>query len=83
VNPGGFPSATYPARILATGEVVPMPLPVLSLQKNGTALVLSWPGNFILQSATNVIGPYVDVTNGSPYTVDVNQLPMQFFRVRE
>ena len=42
-----------------------MPLPVLSLQNHGTNLVISWPGNFILQSATNVIGPYLDVTSGT------------------
>ena len=82
VNPGGFASGTYPARILSTGEVVPMSLPALSLQNNGTNLVISWPGNFILQSATNVVGPYFDVTNAtSPYSVDTQQFPMQFFRL--
>jgi hypothetical protein len=83
-NPGGFSSGTYPARIVSTGEVVPMPLPVLSFQKSGMNLVLSWPGNFTLQSATNVVGPYFDVSNAtSPYSVDVNQFPMQFFRLRD
>ena len=84
VNPGGFSSGTYPARILSTGEVVPMPVPALSWQNNGTNLVISWPGNFILQSATNVVGPYFDVTNAtSPYTVDVHQFPMRCFRLRD
>jgi hypothetical protein len=84
INPGGFPSATYPARILSTGEVLPRPLPVLSMQNNRTNLVLSWSGNSILQSATNVIGPYSDVAEAtSPYTVDLHQFPIQFFRLRD
>ena len=84
INPGGFPSGTYPARILSSGEVIPMPLPVLSLQKQGSNLVISWQGNFILQSATNVVGPYSDVPKAtSPYSVNVSQSPMQFFRLRE
>jgi hypothetical protein len=84
VNPAGFSSGTYPSRILSTGEVVPMPRPALSWQSNGTNLVTSWAGNFILQSATNVVGPYFDVTNAtSPYRVDVHQFPMQFFRLRD
>jgi hypothetical protein len=84
VNPGGFSTGTYPARILSTGEVVPVSLPVLSFQDNGTNLVISWPGNFILQSATNVAGPYLDVTNATnPYSVATSQFPMQFFRLRE
>lgn len=84
VNPGGLPSGTYPARILSTGEVVPVPLPSLSFQRNGANLVVSWQGTFTLQSATNVAGPYSDVTNApNPYSVDVKQFPMQFFRLRD
>jgi hypothetical protein len=83
VNPAGFASGTYPARILATGEVVPTTRPMLSAQKNGMNLTLSWSGNFILQSATNVAGPYLDVPNATnPYNINVSQLPMQFFRLR-
>lgn len=86
INAAGFPPGTNHARILATGEVVPtlVSQPTLSFQNTGTNLVLSWPGNFILQSATNVVGPYLDVTNAtSPYSADVQQFPMQFFRLRE
>ena len=52
---------------------------------NGSNLVLSWSGGGILESATNVTGPWVVVTNaGSPYTnvIDPN-MPQQFFRVRQ
>jgi hypothetical protein len=84
INPAGFAPGTYPGRILATGEVVPVgqvPAGALSYQYNGTQLVLSWPAGFRLQSAINVVGPYNDVTNVSPYSVDVNRLPMEFFRL--
>ena len=84
INAAGFPpGTTNSARILSTGEVVPMLRPVLSFQNDGTSLVLSWPGGFTLQSATNLPGPFVDVPNAtSPYSVNVNQFPMQFFRLR-
>jgi hypothetical protein len=52
---------------------------------NGSNLVLSWSGGETLESATNVTGPWVVVTNaGSPYTnvIDPN-MPQQFFRVRQ
>ncbi len=84
LNPSGLSSGTYPSRILSTGEVVPMPRPVLTLQNNATNLLISWPGNFILQSATNVVGPYFEVTNAtSPYSVTANQFPMRFLRLRD
>ena len=83
INPTGFPPGTNSARILATGEVVPMPQPVLSVQNDGTNLVLSWPESFFLQSATNVAGPYLDVEEAtSPHTVTMNERPMEFFRLR-
>lgn len=84
VDPGEFSAGTYPARILSTGEVVPMLTPGLVFQNTGTNLVLSWSVSAVLQSATNVVGPYFDVTNAvSPYPVNVNQLPIQFFRLRD
>jgi hypothetical protein len=83
VNPAGFPPGTNSARILSTGEVVPAAAPTLDFRNNGADLVLNWPGNFILQSATNVAGPYFDVTNAtSPYSFDTSQFPLQFFRLR-
>jgi hypothetical protein len=83
VNPAGFAPGTYPARILSTGEVVPTTAPTLGFRINGANLVLIWPGNFILQSATNIMGPYVDITNAtSPSSFDSSQSPMQFFRLR-
>ena len=83
VNPAGFASGTYGARILATGEVVPTQSAFLSLARVGQQLVLTWPGALTLQSATNVSGPYTDVTGvSSPFTNPVSTLPKQFFRLR-
>jgi hypothetical protein len=77
-------SNDYPARILNTGEVVPLlPKPIL-WSRSGTSMVLDWsPTNdWTLQSATNVDGPYLDIPSArSPYT-DPGVRPQQFFRLR-
>jgi hypothetical protein len=47
--------------------------------------VVSWPGGGFLQSATNVLGPYIDVPGFplSPYT-DSSAIPPtnRFYRLR-
>src|SRR5262249_25109778 len=84
VNPAGFPGGAYPAQMLATGEVVPAQRPMLLFSRNPNGLILNWSSGFVLQSATNVQGPYFDVTNAtSPYTNPGFQLPRQFFRLRQ
>jgi autotransporter-associated beta strand protein len=48
-------------------------------------IILNWQGNFILQSATNVLGPYVDVLGPvvtGPYTNTMGST-QQFFRLRQ
>lgn len=79
-NPTGFALGVYSARILATGEITPSGR--LNYFLSGVGMVLQWDNGFILQTATNVSGPYSDLTGiASPYT---NQLvePQQFFRLR-
>lgn len=50
----------------------------------GTNLLLNWPGPFYLQSATNVLGPYLDVVNGTRvYTNPVTVPPQSYFRLRQ
>jgi len=45
------------------------PHPRLSFTRDGNNLILSWTGSYTLMSATNVAGPYVDVSGAtSPYT---------------
>jgi hypothetical protein len=72
----------YPARILATGEVVPAGGPTLQAARNGSALVLTWSGNYQLLSATNVAGPYTPVPGAtSPWTNQFTK-PQEFFILR-
>ncbi len=83
VNPAGFPVGNYAANLLSSGEVVPLPNPVLSFQSVQGHLVFSWAGQPTLQSSTNILGPYVDVPNASsPYTNSSSQDPSRFFRLR-
>ncbi|EEF59592.1 hypothetical protein Cflav_PD2499 [Pedosphaera parvula Ellin514] len=76
----------YSAKILNTGEVVPDRViqPSVAFSKQGNNLVLSWPAGWSLQSATNVPGPYFDVSGAtSPYTNDMTFEPHRFFRLRQ
>ncbi len=80
LNPAGYAAGAYPARILATGEITPGVL--LNVFRSGVSMVLQWDNGFILQTATNVCGPFSDMTGvTSPCT---NQLvePQRFFRLR-
>ena len=53
--------------------------PFINISPDG---VLSWNGNYILQSSTNVDGPYLDISNAvSPYTNGFS-LQQEFFRLR-
>jgi hypothetical protein len=71
----------YPARILATGEVVPQQL--LSFARLANTLTLAWGPGWTLQTSTNVAGPYQDVQGAtSPYTPSLTS-PSQFFRLRQ
>jgi len=80
----------YSAKILNTGEVVPDHLvpPPLAFSKQGNKLVLDWLPGYLLQTATNVSGPYVNVSGTSfssfatpPYTNDTSLDPQRFFRL--
>ena len=79
-------SSFYSAKILSTGEVVPdraVGAPI-TFSKQGDNLVLSWPAGWFLQSATNVAGPYSDISGATPpYTYYMAQAPQQFFRLRQ
>jgi hypothetical protein len=79
-NPAGF-SGTYPARILASGEITPGP--VLETARSGNALVLTWSAGAVLQTATNVNGPYGDLTGISPPYTNQTTEPRRFFRLRQ
>ncbi len=72
-NPGG--SVTSSPAILNVA-------PKLLTQISGNALILSWTGPFILQSAAAPAGPYADVAGAtSPYAYPTTS-PEKFFRLR-
>jgi hypothetical protein len=71
----------YPAKLLATGELVPAVLPPLSCVNLGNAMVISWPGGYELMSSTNLNGPYSPVPAATtPFTNTFTE-PQRFFRL--
>jgi hypothetical protein len=82
VDPAGWPSGSYPAQLLATGELVPAVLPPLAFSNTANALVLSWPVGYELLTATNVSGPYEAIPGAaSPHTNKFTD-PQCYFRLR-
>jgi hypothetical protein len=82
LNPTGIPAGTYNARILSTGEVVPISPPTLQAVRNGFALVLTWPSGFQLLSATNVTGPYTPVSGATSPRTNALSKPREFFKLQ-
>jgi hypothetical protein len=67
--------------IIQIQQTTQLPPPTLSIQRAGAQVQLIW-NNGVLQSATNAVGPYADITNAtSPDTISVTN-SHQFFRVR-
>ncbi|MCL5096739.1 MAG: cadherin-like domain-containing protein [Candidatus Omnitrophica bacterium] len=65
---------------IAAGQSI-QPGPV-EIQLHGAEVILSWPGNGLLQSAPTVTGPWTDVTGAtSPLTVTPVE-NQRFYRVR-
>jgi hypothetical protein len=81
-NPGGFPPGNYPAKLLSTGELVPVARPILETARSGSALVLTWSGNYKLLSATNIAGPYTPVPGASSPRTNLFTKPQEFFRLQ-
>jgi len=84
ISPAGLPIGNYPARILATGEVVPAARPSIEFTRSANRLVLSWPADYQLYSATNVAGIFTLVAGAtSPYTNNLNfSEPQRYFQLR-
>jgi hypothetical protein len=84
-NPMGLPAGEYSATILNTGD----PLeptgrgPAIAYQASPGQLRLEWPSGYILQTATNIVGPFEDVNTNSPYVLDTTTEPHRFFRFRQ
>lgn len=80
-------SASEAKAVIPATQLFPATSPIgstIGFTQSGTNLVFNWVGSFHLQSATNVNGPWSDVTNAgiAPFTVNVNAAPSKFFRLR-
>jgi hypothetical protein len=63
--------------------VYPAPTPVLSFARIGNALVLTWDGPSVLQTAAEAAGTYQDIPGAAaPYTNNLSSSAQQFFRLR-
>jgi hypothetical protein len=81
-NPAGFSEGDHPARILASGEIVPVERTAIEAATTASGLRLSWTGSYELYTATNVAGPYVRVNGAtSPYTNSFGER-QRFFQLR-
>ena len=82
-NPFGMPAGDYAARILSTGEIVPVSRPPVSYTRNGSQMVLQWPSGWTLQTATNISGPFSDVNATTSYTTSTASGAQRYFRLRQ
>ena len=66
-----------------TNRTPPEPTARLAASRQGTNLILSWNGTGVLQNATSLAGPWMDLTNiHSPYSTSVlAHLTMDLYRV--
>jgi hypothetical protein len=70
---------------LTLGAIPPPPQPpgYINIARNGGSVTLTWTNIFILQSATNVTGPYLDVNGAaSGYSENTGSATQKFFRLR-
>jgi hypothetical protein len=82
VNPAGWRPGEYAARILDTGEVVPAMRPLLGMTRDLHGLALSWPGEYELFSATNLLGPFLKVDAAANRATNQFNAPQQYFQLR-
>ncbi len=84
-NAGRYSVVVQNAAGSVSGQVAALGfIPVLNVSLAGNDVALSWDGEFVLQSATNVAGPYTDLKSAtSPFTNPFAQDgPQRFFRLR-
>jgi hypothetical protein len=83
-NPAGLSPGDYLSMMLPTGELVPLQQPSLSVEWITNKMILRWNYNAVVQTATNVAGPYADFSAGkSPYTIEITAERHRFFRVQQ
>jgi arylsulfatase A-like enzyme len=76
----GFAKQSIPDSVFSRALVMP---PTLSVFHDGSNPVLSWTGDFALQSAPEAAGPYSDLPSAtSPHPVNPSSTSQLFFRLR-
>jgi autotransporter-associated beta strand protein len=81
--PGVYNALNVPGRITGTGSLLVSPPVIITITRSDSNVVLTWEGGGVLQSATNVVGPYTDVTgSSSPWTITPTGV-QGYYRVRE
>jgi len=56
---------------------------ILTNTVSGTDLTLSWPGTGVLQTSTDLLGPWTPIDSSSPVTVPINSTEAaRFYRVK-
>jgi|GEM_PF-335305 len=71
---------------IATNEVANLTIigPMLNILPGPGPLILQWNNGFTLQTATNMAGPYADLTGAtSVYTNQFPNSPQRYFRLRQ
>lgn len=79
-NGGAGCSATTSAKLTVTETV---PAPTLNYSVSGGQITLTWTGNFTLQSSTNVLGPWNNITTTSGYAESVHSSTAKFFQLHQ
>jgi len=59
------------------------PGPGITITPSGTNLVLTWAGGGLLQSSTNVVGPYTDIIGSSSPWTNAPTSAEKYYRVRQ
>ena len=59
------------------------PGPGITITPSGTNLVLTWAGGGLLQSSTNVVGPYTDIIGSSSPWTNAPTSAEEYYRVRQ
>jgi len=54
----------------------------LGAAQNGSELIFTWTGAWVLQSAADLNGPWSDLPASSPFTNQIGTQPAEFFRLR-
>jgi hypothetical protein len=76
-----FYTGSADANFIETVRLQAITPPAISIQRSGAQIVLSWTSG-TLQTATNLLGPWADLTGtNAPYSVSP-VVPQQFYRLK-